>query len=611
MRVLIFTLFTFLFTVIKSNHTNYSHADQYILNNQPIVVTKYGSIRGVHQLVESSTVFTFRSIPYAKPPINDLRFKNAEPPEPWPVNPLDGSNWPAQCMQADRSKLWTESDISFQPLNNSEDCLYLNIFVPTCEGKFCGKKLPVFVYIHGGSFISLSSSSTKLYDGKILASLGKIIVVTLNYRLGLFGFLYANHDDSPGNQALTDVQMALLWVKQNIAQFGGDPSQVTVGGESAGSIMATIEYLNQPFEDGQDSHKPWIKRWIFSSGLPIAGFYESKSASLKRFQTLIDWIGCNKSLSIKDQIACVRGVNSTDLIDAQLAVAMIIKGSNPVPIQALPTVGVKPFEKTINQQLNSGKLFHKTQILMTNMFAEGSLFFPSLNFSQNSNDLTFERLLQQNVQLFKLNNISNNLTKLGNLYHTNEYYTKYWQSFALIQMLGDRFFNCPSLFIGDELTLKGVKVHQALFAYCNSDEDEPGPEFFNGCTFGAHHGGDIKSTFGIPMIHEANYAIVDRIFARKVINVFSSFVRGEQLPWPAISDYFGLIVNYEYQLDLSESFYTNPMRINPRQLICESWAPFIWPYYSARKVDQCKPKNKPIEPLILPEDTFDIEDMFG
>lgn len=579
-------------------------------DNRPIVVTKYGAAKGISELVQSRTVLTFRSIPYAKPPVGDLRFRAAQPPQPWPERLLDASEWPPQCPQLPRPDLWNESQISFQKLRDDENCLFLNVWLPTCDDKVCQEKLPVFVYIHGGSFISLSSSSTKLFDGKVLASLGKVIVVTLNYRLGLLGFLYANHTESPGNQALTDAQTALEWVRENIASFGGDPSEITVGGESAGSIFTTILYLNQALESGSGHHEPWVKRWIISSGLPIYGLYETRLNSYKRFQALSDFVGCNTSANDEQKISCLRRLKPKDLLDAQVAVGVLLQGLNPIPTQALPTIGVEPFENSIFQRVTSKRAFHKTQVLITNMFAEGTVFMRLLDLT-GLDSLTdasrFGEVVRKNSAIFDVN--EGELKRLAGLYHDDEYGSEYWEKFALIQMLGDRYFNCPAMFFADELTARGVEVHQALFSYCNPSEDVPGPVYFNGCKYGAQHGGDIKSVFGIPMIHEAEYPVVDRVFARKVIEIFSSFVRTGNLPWPRTSFNFGIFANFEYELNLAGPMHNNPMRMNPREAICDTWAPYIWPLYS--KADKCEVQDAQQKPIILPEEHFDTDDSGG
>jgi len=198
---------------------------------QPVnLTTKLGTIEG--RTLDG--VNTFRGIKYAEAPIGKLRFAPPVATQAW-TGTKDASKFGSACMQMGEG-------------NISEDCLYLNIWSPSHSQK---EKLPVYVFIHGGGF-GMGSGSQALYDGKQLAKQG-IIVVTLNYRLGAFGFLpsKAAYDENgtTGNWGLLDVIEALKWVNNNIADFGGNPQQITIGGESAGSF-AVSAMINSPLARG-------------------------------------------------------------------------------------------------------------------------------------------------------------------------------------------------------------------------------------------------------------------------------------------------------------------------------------------------------------------------
>ncbi len=178
-------------------------------------------------------VRVYRGIPYASPPVGDLRWKPPQPPAAW-QGVRDAGKFGATCWQVPYPPAAAifQNDIS----SMSEDCLHLNIWTPA---KTADDRLPVMVWIHGGG-LTRGSSTTPMYDGESLARKG-VVLVTLNYRLGIFGF-YAHPEltaESPhhasGNYGLLDQVAALQWVKKNIAAFGGDPSRVTIFGESAGS----------------------------------------------------------------------------------------------------------------------------------------------------------------------------------------------------------------------------------------------------------------------------------------------------------------------------------------------------------------------------------------
>jgi para-nitrobenzyl esterase len=181
-----------------------------------------------------SAVRIFEGVPYAAPPVGVLRWQAPQPVAQWDgVRKAD--QFGARCYQGD-----IFHDMIFRDKGISEDCLYLNIWTPSATAK---KTLPVLVYFHGGGFAAGSGDEPR-YDGTNFAKKG-IIVVTVNYRLGAFGFL-AHPEltaESPykasGNYGMLDQVAALQWVQRNIAEFGGDPAKVTIGGESAGSAAVS------------------------------------------------------------------------------------------------------------------------------------------------------------------------------------------------------------------------------------------------------------------------------------------------------------------------------------------------------------------------------------
>jgi para-nitrobenzyl esterase len=180
-------------------------------------------------------VMVYRGIPYAAPPVGELRWKAPQPPASW-KGVRQATEFSNACWQTPYPSAASIYQSKLPPL--SEDCLYLNIWSPSKSAKD-KDKLPVMVWIHGGGF-TRGSGTSAAYDGEILSRKG-VVVVTINYRLGVFGFLAhpeltaeSGHHAS-GNYALLDQIAALQWIKANIAAFGGDPSRVTIFGESAGS----------------------------------------------------------------------------------------------------------------------------------------------------------------------------------------------------------------------------------------------------------------------------------------------------------------------------------------------------------------------------------------
>ena len=199
---------------------------------QPVKVSG-GQISGVPG--RDASIMAFKGIPYAAPPVDDLRWRAPKPVAPWQgVRKAD--HFGNSCIQTivEERKPWTYEFMTHTPI--SEDCLYLNVWTPA---QSANARLPVYIFIHGGGNTE-GSGAVPVYDGEGLAKKG-ILVVTVNYRLGIFGFfthpeLTAESDvHASGNYALLDLIAALHWVRNNIAAFGGNPNRVTIGGQSAGA----------------------------------------------------------------------------------------------------------------------------------------------------------------------------------------------------------------------------------------------------------------------------------------------------------------------------------------------------------------------------------------
>ena len=197
-----------------------------------VVTIANGKLEGTGR--QSSGVRMFQGIPFAQPPLGELRWREPQPVNNW-TNVRSAKQFGPRCMQAP-----IFGDMGFRANGMSEDCLYLNVWTPAKSGR---ERLPVLVYYYGGGFVAGDGSEPR-YDGESMATKG-IVSVTVNYRLGVFGFLAhpeltkESPHNASGNYALLDQYAALKWVKENIAAFGGDPNNITIAGESAGSVSVS------------------------------------------------------------------------------------------------------------------------------------------------------------------------------------------------------------------------------------------------------------------------------------------------------------------------------------------------------------------------------------
>src|SRR5262245_12864447 len=193
-----------------------------------------GLLEGV--MDKSSGVRSFKGIPFGEPLVGELPWKPPQPVKNW-QDVRKADKFGPRCMQRP-----IFGDMNFRSNGMSEDCLYLNVWTPAKSAK---EKLPVLVYFFGGGFVAGDGSEGR-YDGESMAKKG-IVAITVNYRLGVFGFFAhpeltkESPQHSSGNYGLFDQHAALNWVQQNIAAFGGDPKHVTIAGESAGSIAVSAQ----------------------------------------------------------------------------------------------------------------------------------------------------------------------------------------------------------------------------------------------------------------------------------------------------------------------------------------------------------------------------------
>jgi para-nitrobenzyl esterase len=301
------------------------------------VVTKDGPVEGVSK----AGVTQFLGIRYAAPPVGALRWMPPRAPAKW-TGVRQTTKFGPTCAQV------TTLGPFAGPANSHEDCLYLNVFTPDAA-----KTLPVLVWIHGGGYIDGESND---YDATRLAAKGKLVVVTINYRLNLFGFLAHPALDAEGhafgNYGILDMQAALRWVKQNIAAFGGDPNNVTLGGQSAGAGAAAANV-------GSPGAAGLFHRAIFQSGgyTPFAG----RALAEERGVKFAAAAGC----SGKDITKCLRALPA-----ARIA-ALAGTASTASAFAGSPMVDGTVIPLQIIDAVRAGK-FNRMPIMMGTTHDEGN-----------------------------------------------------------------------------------------------------------------------------------------------------------------------------------------------------------------------------------------------
>ena len=418
-------------------------------HDRSLVMTDKGPVRGT--LAQDHREFL--GIPYAAPPTGELRWKAPAPHAAW-TTALDASLFGPTCAQP----------ITVLTYNNSEDCLYLNIYSPNTPRRL----LPVMVWIHGGSFVIGSGQWT---DGSMLAVKGQVVVVTINYRLGPFGFLTDKvlDDENPhhvsGNYGLLDQQAALKWVKRNIARFGGNPARVTIFGESAGGISVALQMI-APGAAGL------FGRAINESG---PGFLQPIALAQKQGDKLIATLGCRDA---SDVIACMRSKPTNEVLGALPASAL--------PASALPT---NPKDGALwfpvvdgfvlplgpDEAFKSGR-FRRVPVINGSNHDEGRLYASGQSIDEDGYSATIRSRFDKNAK------------RVMEEYPLRAYPTPI-QAWATI--FTDAFFSCPV-----RRTTRLLAPQTSVYAY--EFEDPKAPETMvrhNGLEMGAYHGVEVPYVF--------------------------------------------------------------------------------------------------------------------
>ncbi|CAH7072971.1 acylcarnitine hydrolase [Phodopus roborovskii] len=271
----------------------------------PIRNTHTGQVRGSLIQVSDTNigVHRFLGIPFAKPPVGSLRFAPPEAPVPW-SGVRDGTSYPAMCLQnleMMNAEGLKDMKLTLPPLPMSEDCLHLNIYAPAHAHE--GSNLPVMVWIHGGALVGGMASIT---DGSILAATEDVVMVHIQYRVGVLGFFSTGDQHARGNWGYLDQVAALRWVQQNIAHFGGNPDQVTIFGESAGGTSVSSLVVS-PMSKGL------FQGAIMESGVALLPDLITDNHE-RVYSTVANLSGC-ETMDSEALVHCLRGKNEAEILD--------------------------------------------------------------------------------------------------------------------------------------------------------------------------------------------------------------------------------------------------------------------------------------------------------
>jgi para-nitrobenzyl esterase len=419
-----------------------------------------GKVQG--DMIEDG-VLRFLKIPYAKPPVAELRWKP----------PVKADAWSGTRHETEFATGCPQNKSGGSDASTSEDCLYLNVWAPNPKPS----KAPVMVWIHGGGDFAGSAgdkvptSQQLWFDGKAFAQKHGIVVVTFNYRLGPFGFFahpeLTAEGSNPGNQGLLDQTMVLSWAHDNIAAFGGDPANVTIFGESAGSANVCYHMVS-PKSRGLFQHA------ISESGGCTVGLIEQKTAEhAQTVQKFAKALGCEAA---QGQLACLRNKPVGDLLANAMQPDPMMGGNAGIPFYVVVD-GDKGFlPKPAKALFDAGDVAHVPYMLGSNS-DEGTLFL--LSAKPPSDDAGYAAELKTRF--------GDSADKVLAMYPVSKFGGDY--KAALARVIGDSGLVCGT----HDSARRAAKAGMSVFMY---NFNVPWSLLLS---LGATHSSEISHVFGLPL----------------------------------------------------------------------------------------------------------------
>ncbi|MFB7630361.1 carboxylesterase/lipase family protein [Streptomyces sp. NPDC056149] len=464
---------------------------------RPVVATDAGSVRGV----DHGDYRTFAGVPYAAPPVGPLRWRSPAPVRPW-SGVRDADRPGSACPQTPNGEVRGGS--------TNEDCLYLNVTVPRTDRH---RPLPVVVWLHGGGFLTGTGSS---YDAHRMAVRGQVVVVTVNYRLGIFGnFGYPGLPGS-GDFGLADQQAALRWVQRNAGSFDGDRHNVTLAGESAGG-MSTCTQLTSPsaaglfakaivqsgacaVDFGKNAVYPGVDHfspWISSADLQSAGRQDAAK------------LGCAQPARA---LSCLRGKPAAALLSANTDFQQVSYGTPLVPQRPVTA-------------LREGR-FHKVPVLQGHTRDEMRAFVATLQHQQPITADSYRALLRDTF--------GDRARQRAAVYSPAAYGTP---ALAWAALNTDRVFACPTLATGRLLARQ-----TPTYAYEFADRQAPNVGYPESpqLPLGAAHATELPYLFDLGGRH-ARFTAAQDALAGQMVDYWTTFAHtgapnARDLPrWPRMS----------------------------------------------------------------------------
>ncbi|KAM5262698.1 LOW QUALITY PROTEIN: carboxylesterase 1D-like [Ctenodactylus gundi] len=494
----------------------------------PVVNTAHGKVLGKYVSLEgfAQPAAVFLGVPFAKPPLGSLRFTPPQPPEPWHYVKNTTSYPPIRCSQDAQgsqalSDLFTNRKERIS-LSYSEDCLYLNIYTPADLKK--KSSLPVMVYVHGGGLV-IDGAST--YDGLPLSVHENVVVVTIQYRLGIWGFFSTGDEHSRGNWGHLDQVAALQWVQDNIANFGGNPGSVTIFGESAGGESVSVLVLS-PLA------KNLFHRAISESGVVFTAGLFTKNVKPVAKKIAVT-AGCPTTTSAI-MVHCLRQKTEAELLETTLKLVggSIGGGAPPSRYPFVPTVIDGVFLPKTPEELYAEKNVNTVPYMVGFNKQEFGWLIPKLMENPHSEDKIDDKTATALLwKFYPFLSLPKELTPIAIKKHLGGTDDLVKKKNLFLDMIGDLMFGVPSVMVSRSHRDAGGPTYMYEFQYRPSFSSPMRPKMLLG-----DHGDELFSVFGAPFLKDG--ASEEEInLSKTVMKFWANFARngnpnGQGLPhWPA------------------------------------------------------------------------------
>ena len=544
MRFYIVFIFSMLFACFygKTNSYQFNKCNTNVIDTASysnILDTLNGKIRGecynisvnyANETKTYSNVMNWLSVPYAEPPIKENRFKNPVPKKNW-ENVIDGTTWPKACTQRFSS-------------TSKEDCLFLNIFVKQDIFVNRNKSLvPILFFIHGGGLVG-GETAMDYYESSTLAAYGDIIVVTIQYRLDLFGFLHLTDSLAKGNQGFLDQNLALKWVFENADRFGGDRTRITICGESSGAASVGYHLI-------YEKSWPYFRNAIMESGGPNPKQLSLISAEVanNRSKDLLTYLGCKGTPN--EIVQCAQNIDANLILDTSYSYLrkkiFINEESSYIHGTHFPVViSNETFSESIEEIIEKKK-FKKCKIITGFNSGDFAIFLYSLTnlgtdpskWEQNAKSMNSSSFLNNIDKLFyyhprypllKSYNFNNDLMKIylpnSNTLSKVDYFK------SLVDITTDFMFSCPTFQMAETFTKSDMEAYVYLYDHKISSSIYPE-------VYGAVHMDELPMLFAEtlsdkkqPIISDNmwssayhNYSASQRKFNQDFLNYWLNFIK--------------------------------------------------------------------------------------